>query len=229
MAYYSGKREPLILRREDGREDEFPLQALFWGYHEWFEWEKKALEHVEGRVLDVGCGAGRHSLWLQEKGFDVVVGIDVSPLAGRVARARGLANVAVMAAQELGFAPSSFDTILLLGNNFGICGTMARTQFMMEQLHQMTSKNGILIATSRDVTKTSKPQHIAYQELNRKRRRPTGQVTLRVECGEDVGEWFDLLMVTPAEMEEMCTPIGWSMERTYESENGLYAAILRAC
>jgi len=42
---------------------------------------------VAGRVLDIGCGPDRHSLWLQESVFDVVA-IDISPLAVRVAKAR---------------------------------------------------------------------------------------------------------------------------------------------
>jgi len=47
------------------------LDIVFSGYDKWDELERRALEHVKGRVLDVGCGAGRHSLWLQEKGFEV--------------------------------------------------------------------------------------------------------------------------------------------------------------
>jgi SAM-dependent methyltransferase len=33
-----------------------------------------------GRVLDIGCGTGTHSLWLAEQGFDVL-GVDLSELA----------------------------------------------------------------------------------------------------------------------------------------------------
>ncbi len=77
------------------------------------------MAHVKGRVLDIGCGPGRHSLWLQERGFDVVA-IDISPLVVRVAKARGVKISFIMAAQNLAFTPNSFDTVLLLGNNFGI-------------------------------------------------------------------------------------------------------------
>jgi cyclopropane fatty-acyl-phospholipid synthase-like methyltransferase len=39
--------------------------------------EKKSMGYVKGRtVLDIGCGPGRHALYLQnERGFDVL-GID---------------------------------------------------------------------------------------------------------------------------------------------------------
>jgi 2-polyprenyl-3-methyl-5-hydroxy-6-metoxy-1,4-benzoquinol methylase len=46
------------------------------------------MQFVKGRVLDVGCGAGRHSLYLQEKGFDVL-GTDISPLASESASLGG--------------------------------------------------------------------------------------------------------------------------------------------
>jgi len=226
MSYYIGEKEPIVLCREDGRKDEFDLQALFSSYHEWPEWEKKSLEHVKGKVLDIGCGAGRHSLWLQERGFKVVA-IDISPLAVKVAKMRGVENPFLMVAQKLAFSSNSFDTVLLMGNNFGICGNVANTKRMMRQIYRITSRNGCVIATSNDVTKTSNPEHLKYQELNRNRGRPMGQITLRIEYKDEIGEWFDLLMVTPYEMEELLKPIGWNIKEVYESEHGLYAAILK--
>ena len=223
--YYSGKRERVVIRREDGRENSFPLEDLFSPHSKWLECEKKALESVFGRVLDLGGGVGRHSLWLQEKGFDVVA-VDISRLAVKVARARGVVKAVVMKAQKLAFAPLSFDTVLLLGNNFGVCGTVEETEDMMSQLHEITSRKGRVIATSIDVTKTKKPEHLAYQELNRKRGRPPGQVTLRIEYQGKTGEWFNLLMVGPEQMEEMCSSIGWTIEKIYESEDSFYSAIL---
>jgi len=63
-------------------------------FEEWWLIEKKAMEFVKGKVLDIGCGAGRHSIYLQEKGFDVT-GIDISPLAVKVCRLRGLKKTEV--------------------------------------------------------------------------------------------------------------------------------------
>jgi hypothetical protein len=34
-------------------------------------------------------------------------------------------------------------------------------------------------------------------------------------------------MVTPYYMEEICKPIGWIIKEVYESEDGLYAAVLK--
>ncbi|GIW78614.1 MAG: hypothetical protein KatS3mg105_0421 [Gemmatales bacterium] len=43
------------------------------------------------RAIDLGCGSGRHAVWLAQQGFEVV-GIDISPTA--IERARQLASAA---------------------------------------------------------------------------------------------------------------------------------------
>ena len=62
MAFYRGDRAPHAIRRDDGYVSEAGFDPYFAEYNEWPEGERKALECVKGRALDVGCGAGRHSL-----------------------------------------------------------------------------------------------------------------------------------------------------------------------
>ena len=227
MAYHKGDKTPLMIRRDDGYfEKERFLDIVFSGYDKWDELERRALEHAKGRVLDVGCGAGRHSLWLQGKGFEVVA-VDVSPLAVEVCKSRGVRDCRVMDATNLSFSPNSFDTILLMGNNFGVAGNVEGTKRMFEKIYQITSKDAIVIATSRDPAATDNPAHLKYHELNRKRGMPIGQVTIRFECKGEVGDWFDLLLVSPDEMEEICKLADWSLAQIFRGENDLYAAILR--
>jgi len=59
-------------------------QLYFREFKDWESHEKKAIAKVRGRVLDIGCGAGRQALYLQSKGFEVTA-IDNSPLAVRPA------------------------------------------------------------------------------------------------------------------------------------------------
>jgi 2-polyprenyl-3-methyl-5-hydroxy-6-metoxy-1,4-benzoquinol methylase len=80
-AYYKGRDSFEIIERDDGYFDASSgPKTYFSEYQEWSIHEKRAMEFVKGRVLDIGCGAGRHSLYLQKMGFDVL-GIDNSPLA----------------------------------------------------------------------------------------------------------------------------------------------------
>ncbi|MEM3875283.1 MAG: class I SAM-dependent methyltransferase [Candidatus Bathyarchaeia archaeon] len=73
----------------------------------------------------MGCGAGRHSIYLQNNGLDVT-GIDISPLAIKICRLRGLRKAEVMSVEEIDFEPNSFDTVIMSGNNFGLLGGSSR-------------------------------------------------------------------------------------------------------
>src|SRR5439155_25169192 len=94
-------------------------------FRRWPKAERAAMRYVRGRVLDVGCGAGRVALHLQERGHDVV-GIDLSPGAVEVARRRGAKDVRELAITRVGPKLGLFDTIVMFGNNFGLMGGRRR-------------------------------------------------------------------------------------------------------
>ena len=76
-----GGTDPEIYERDDGFLDIGAGPELFLAeYRNWPSSERQAMRFVRGRVVDVGCGAGRVALYLQHRGFDVV-GLDSSPLA----------------------------------------------------------------------------------------------------------------------------------------------------
>ena len=64
-------------------------QMYFDPFRRWPVQARKAMRFVRGRVLDVGSGARRHALHLQERGHDVLC-IDNSPLALEVCRRCGV-------------------------------------------------------------------------------------------------------------------------------------------
>ncbi|MBN1550974.1 methyltransferase domain-containing protein, partial [bacterium] len=94
--YHTRKTGFEIVERDDGYFDvSTGPAAYFLEYNSWSESERKAMKHAQGHILDIGCGAGRHAIYLQSKGF-TVTGIDTSPLAVHVCKARGLQDVRVM-------------------------------------------------------------------------------------------------------------------------------------
>jgi len=182
-AYYKDRENFEIVERDDGYFSISTGPELYFSeYEDWPLHEKKAIEFVKGRVLDIGCGAGRHSLYLQKKGFDVL-GIDKSPLAVKVCKLRGLKEAKVMSIEDINFKPSSFDTIIMMGNNFGLFGSFKKARMLLERLHEMTSENVLIIAETLDPYKTDNPAHLEYQEFNRKRGRMSGQLRIRVRFG----------------------------------------------
>src|SRR5690606_37199428 len=92
----------------------------------------------------------------EQQGLDVL-GIDVSPLAIAVAKERGLSNATVLSIDELSTELGSFDTVLMLGNNFGLFGSAAKTRRMLRRFKSFTTPEATLIVESFDIYKTDDP------------------------------------------------------------------------
>lgn len=218
-----------IIERDDGLLSlgQYGGKLYFSEYKDWQPIEKEAMKYVRGRVLDAGCGAGRHSLYLQAKSFDVT-GIDNSPLAIKVCRNRGLKKAKVMAFKDIGqFKPDSFDTVIMMGNNFGLFGSYKLAQTLLRKLHRRTSSDALIIAMTRDPYATKDPAHAAYHKLNRKRGRMPGQLRIRVRFKGVIGNWFDYLLVSRDELKEILKNTGWRVERFIDGVDGAYIMVLR--
>jgi len=226
-ACYKGEDASEVVERDDGYFNASPgnPRNYFSEYEDWDPLDRKAMELVKGRVLDIGCGAGRHSLYLQNKGLDVL-GIDSSPLAIKVCKLRGLKKARVMPIEELNLKPNSFDTVIMMGSNFGLFGGFKKAKRILKKLHKITSKNGLIIASTRDTYKTSIPDHLEYHKLNRKRGRMAGQLRMRIRFRKCVGRWFDYLMVSKKEMEQILKGTGWKIREFIDSGNSAYIAAI---
>ena len=140
--------EDLITETNISEADEMSVAYLFRTYQEMPKIEKKALKLAKGKILDVGCGAGSHSLYLQQKGFEVTA-IDISPNAIKACQLRGLKDARVQHLLEL--KNEQFDTILLLMNGTGIFGTLAETSKYLQKLKSLLTPNGQILIDSSDI------------------------------------------------------------------------------
>ena len=183
------------------------------------------MRFVRGRVLDVGAGAGRVALHLQQRGLDVVA-IDVSPLAVEVCSRRGVRDARICAFDDVGAELGLFDTVVMFGNNFGLFGSAAKAGRMLRRLHRVTSARGRIVAESADVYATQMPEHRDYHERNRRRGRMAGQLRIRIRHRCYATPWFDYLIVSPDEMRSLVEGTGWRVARTIDGDGRLYAAVL---
>ena len=227
-AYIKKKEGFEIVERDDGY---FSISSgpktYFYDYKNWSDREKKAMKFVKGKILDVGCGAGRVSLYLQKKGFDVT-GIDNSPLAIKVCRLRGLKKAKVISINEIGrFKPNSFNTIIMFGNNFGLFGSFDGTKELLKKFYRITSPNVLIIADTLDPYKTDNPVHKQYHKFNRKRGRMGGQVRIRIRFEKYVSNWFDYLMVSKKEMKELLKGTGWKVKRFISFDKSHYIVVIQ--
>ena len=213
---------PEIIERDDGFLNAARM-VYFAPVSQWPAVERRALRWVRGRVLDAGVGAGRAALELQRRGRSVV-GIDVSPGAVEVARARGVSDVRLLAFEEIDDSVGQFDTIVMFGNNFGLFGSPSKAQRLLRRLRPLAHR---IVAGSNDPYATEDPAHLAYQEHNRKRGRMPGQLRLRVRYRDITGPWFDYLIVSPDEMASIVEGTQWRIRRVLQQTgSGYYVAVL---
>ena len=225
LAHFKGEPSDHQTERDDGFIREVDASMYFQGYDEWPEHEREAMLEAKGKVLDLGLGAGRHCLWLQETGHEAV-GIDLSPLAVEVSRMRGVRDCRVMDMTTLDFPEASFDTVLMMGANLGIAGDIPEIRGVLEGIDRVTAPDAIIIGSTRDPLRTEEPAHLAYHEMNRRRGKPPGFVTLRINFRGQSSDWFDFLMMGEGLLAEVLEPTNWETSRVYGSGNGGYFAIL---
>lgn len=148
LDYQTGNNpENLMTETSISEADEMAVDYLFRSYRDMPKIEQKALQLANGKILDVGCGAGSHSLYLQEKGMDVTA-IDISPSAIEACRLRGLANATVKNLLDM---DGSFDTILLLMNGTGIFGRLKDVSAYITKLKSLLSPTGQILIDSSDI------------------------------------------------------------------------------
>jgi len=225
--YLHGKgRGYEIVERDDGWVDVSGGRAIYLAaYRDWPSRHRQAIRYAKGGVLDVGCGGGRHALYLQAKGLDVL-GIDTSPLAVAVCRQRGLKDVRVMSLSQISPALGAFSTVVMLGNNFGLFANPEKARRLLRRLHRTTNQDARIIAESLDPYQTNNPFHLAYQRRNRQRGRMVGQVRIRVRYQRYATPWFDYLFVSRKEMAKILRGTGWTVKRFIPSHGELYVAVL---
>jgi len=141
--------ENIITETDISEADEMDVAYLFRSYKEMPNLEKKALQLAKGKILDVGCGAGSHSLYLQNEKNLAVTSIDISKNAIKACQLRGLKNAKVQNILEL--ENEKFDTILLLMNGTGIFGTLAETSDYLLKLKSLLAPNGQILIDSSDI------------------------------------------------------------------------------
>ena len=219
---------PEILEREDGfTQVGAGPEVYLSGFKAWPSAERKSLRYLRGRILDVGCGAGRVALELQHRGFDVV-GLDPSPLAARAARLRGVNDVWSMPIEKVGRKIEPFDCLVLFGNNFGILESPTRARQILSRLARETKPGARIFAESTNAYGGSAPAFDrSYYRSNKARGRSPGQVRLRYHYQHLVGPWFRWLYVSRSELRSIVAGTGWHLERVIGTHpNEPYVAIL---
>jgi SAM-dependent methyltransferase len=184
--------------------------------------EQKALQLAKGKVLDVGCGAGSHTLYLQEKGFDVTA-IDISENAIKACELRGLKKCKVSDVLDLDTL-EKFDTILLLMNGTGIFGKMNHIPTFLQKLKSLLNKGGQILIDSSDLIYMYDQDEDGAYEV------PAngyyGELTFTIQYKGETEDTFDWLYLDYNTLQNAAIANGLECELILEGEHFDYLAKL---
>lgn len=164
LDYHHGNyTENIITSTNISDDDELTLPYLFRDFKDMPPLEKKALKLSYGKVLDVGCGAGSHSLHLQKKGLDVKA-IDISKGAIEVAKKRGVNNAELISILD---ETETFDTILFMMNGTGVFQVLSKVPQYLKHVKTLLNPGGQILIDSTDIKYMYEDEDGGYwQDLN---------------------------------------------------------------
>lgn len=215
--------EDIITTSNITDEDEMPLPYLFRRWKNMPELEQVALNNCKGRVLDIGCGSGSHSLELQDKNIDVTA-IDISKGACRVATARGVKNVVNSPLDN--FEGEKFDTLLLLMNGIGLAETLANLPNFLKKLKSLLNEGGQILLDSSDISYMYEDEEdgSVWIDLGREYH---GELTFEMHYKKQSSVKFDWLYIDFPKLQEIAETVGLECELIKEGDHFDYLARLR--
>lgn len=214
--YYYKDEEPIFtLHNNYGNPEEMPVEVFFRDENDYSQLEQIALSFCEGEILDVGACVGAHAGYLQELGMNVTA-VETSKEACKILKERGLNNIINNDYKTIN--NKRFDTLLLLMNGFGLCGTLDNITSFLKSLKRLLKPGGIVIVDSSDVK---------YIMDEMPKDRYYGEVEFCYEYESIIGDWFPWLYIDSQLLEEKCDENGWMCNIVYTDDNDQYLAILK--
>lgn len=237
LAYRSGVRgAELRLRSSLGDDDAVPVGFFFRDEARMPDYERYALDLCRGRVLDLGAGAGPHTLALQAGGHPVVALEASSALVGLLER-RGAASV-VWADFRYWRRPG-FDTVLMLMNGLGPIGTLAGLDRFLRHARRLLAPGGqLLIDGAAAERREAEPGGSMSREAATTDPGPApswppsgayaGEAWIELSYAGRAGRPFRELYVDPGTLARRARAAGWRCGLAFEAGDGAWLARLTA-
>lgn len=176
---------------------------------------------VGSRILDVGCGPGRHSLELARRGY-LVHGVDISEKFIELALLEDVegATFERLDARDLSFAEEFDAVICLCQGAFGLMTAQSDDQTVLQKMADALKPDGRLAMSAFNsyfaVKYFEQAEFDAGTGINHERteiRNPDGK-------SEEVDLWTGCY--TPRELRLMCRAAGLEVEALYSVDPGAY-------
>lgn len=215
--YLNTEPDILHLHNNYGTVEEMPLDVFFRKPVDFPELEFIALSLCEGKVLDVGAGAGSHALYLQSQGHKVHA-LEQCRSACMIMESRGVEKV--RNGDFFTYTGDKYDTLLFMMNGIGIAGNLENIAQLLEHSKSLLNPGGQILFDSSD---------LAYLYADGAIKKPAGyygEVGFRYEYKGKQGTPFGWVYVDQHTMEAIARANGWVMEILYEDEEDQYLARL---
>jgi SAM-dependent methyltransferase len=227
LAFESGDENASITVLDDlGDVESYPAAWFFRSEEELPALEVRALELCRGGVLDVGAGAGCHSLVLQQRGHSVCA-VEILPEMIELLRRRDVRDARTGSV----FHPPAgrWDTVLMLMNGWGLPGTLAGLERFLFDVDRLVAPGGQIIADSTDM------RHLASDTSTHGDTRPplredgryVGEIQFQLEFAGRRGDPFSQLYVDPDTLTALARQAGWKVEIVERGEHGHFLSRLR--
>lgn len=213
--HQAGKAGRLIVSSSLFDDDEMPVSTFFRTPMLMNALERRALSLAVGKVLDVGAGAGCHSLALQANGIQPRA-IDISPLSVATMRERGVRQAEVadfFAATDADKVGAGYDTLLLLMNGIGIAGKLDRLPAIFQRFDELLAPGGSVLADSSDLRYVFEDENgeLCYEDAGY-----YGEVDYTMKYGKVRGLRFDWLYVDFDTLRRTANVCGFNVEKVQD-------------
>jgi SAM-dependent methyltransferase len=217
--YFStGLDEPVDIWINGKRDQPLYPSRFFRTWQEMNGCERRALQLCKGKILDVGAGAGAHSLVLQKRDLDVV-SLDQSKISCELMKKLALKNVVNQ--DVMYFVSGKFDTILLLMNGFGIGGDVKGLVKLLKHLKTLLTPEGKILGDSTDIIyypMEGEKAHINNDHYY-------GQVRFDLKFGQHKTNFYRIYP-DPTILSELSEKAGLKSEVVYKGKDGQFLAQL---
>lgn len=220
--YNHNYTENIIVQAPDFDDDIIPIPYLFRSYAEMPTLEQKALILSYGKVLDVGCGAGSHSLHLQNEKKLEVIAVDISEGAIKIAKKRGVQKAFVEDMYSL--KDKTFDTLLFLMNGSGIIGQLNNIDRFLSHIKALMNPRGQVLIDSSDISYLFTDEDGGFWVDASEGY--YGEMQYRLQYKNMQSDWFDWLYIDYNTLQNAANAHGFLCELVFEGENNDYLAKL---
>ncbi len=214
---YLHPKQSVQFERDDGyRDDDAFADVAFYPYKKFYHIERRCLSQMDGlTVLDAGTGAGRASLYFQNR-RRAAIAVDISPGAVSLAKTRGVLEVHQMSVLDLTANDARWEAIIMIGNGTTVARSLKELGLMLEHLRKISRPGTQLVITSLDIHDAAPEHHLRYQQAQSAKGHYAGDFSLRYHIGSQTSGWLSGVLVDPSTLYGLLEDTGWHVRARFQ-------------